>query len=136
MQNALLEHSAILSTFIKLPFVFKTFTFFISEWPLKTGLLYIAKLHFDVCLLSVSIFLYDITDIMYKLLHTGCETESPVLNGQAIAPKVNKIGSFLKYKCAQGHEPTGIPEVQCMPNGEWALPNFACIICEYSYVKT
>ena len=30
------EHSAILSTFIKLPFVFKTFLS-VFEWPLKTG---------------------------------------------------------------------------------------------------
>ena len=37
LQNALLEHSAILSTFIKLPFVFKTFVLSIFEWPLKTG---------------------------------------------------------------------------------------------------
>ena len=34
------EHSAILSTFIKLPFVFKTFVLSIFEWSLKTGLLY------------------------------------------------------------------------------------------------
>ena len=32
-----LEHSAILSTFIKLPFVFKTSVLSIFEWPLKTG---------------------------------------------------------------------------------------------------
>ena len=32
------EHSAILSTFIKLPFVFNTFVLSIFEWPLKTGL--------------------------------------------------------------------------------------------------
>ena len=31
------EHSAILSTFIKLPFVFKTVVLSIFEWPLKTG---------------------------------------------------------------------------------------------------
>ena len=30
-------HSAILSTFIKLPFVFKTFFFVYFKWPLKTG---------------------------------------------------------------------------------------------------
>ena len=36
MQNAP-EHSAILSTFMKLPFVFKTFVLFILEWLLKTG---------------------------------------------------------------------------------------------------
>ena len=31
------EHSAILSTFIKLPFVIKVFLLSIFEWPLKTG---------------------------------------------------------------------------------------------------
>ena len=33
-----LEHSAILSTFIMLPFVIKIFVLSIYEWPLKTGL--------------------------------------------------------------------------------------------------
>ena len=37
MQNAPREH-AILSTFIKLPFVFKICIFSIFEWPFKTGL--------------------------------------------------------------------------------------------------
>ena len=32
-----LEHSAILATFTKLPFVIKTFVLSIFEWPLKTG---------------------------------------------------------------------------------------------------
>ena len=32
-----LEHSAILLTFIKLPFLIKTFVLSIFEWPLKTG---------------------------------------------------------------------------------------------------
>ena len=31
------EHSAILSTFIKLPFFIKIFVLSIFEWPLKTG---------------------------------------------------------------------------------------------------
>ena len=31
------EHSAILSTFIKLPFVIKIFVLSIFEWPLKTS---------------------------------------------------------------------------------------------------
>ena len=31
------EHSAILSTFIKPPFVIKIFVLHIFEWPLKTG---------------------------------------------------------------------------------------------------
>ena len=37
LQNAQREHSVILLTFIKLPFVFKTFVLAIFEWPLKTG---------------------------------------------------------------------------------------------------
>ena len=35
--NAGQTHSAILSTFIRLPLVFKTFVLSIVEWPLKTG---------------------------------------------------------------------------------------------------
>ena len=31
------EHSAMLSTVIKLPFSIKTFVLYILEWPLKTG---------------------------------------------------------------------------------------------------
>ena len=42
------EHSAILSTFIKLPFVFKTFVLSIFEWPLKTGL---TVLYPNLCLM-------------------------------------------------------------------------------------
>ena len=37
LQNAPREHSAIFLTFIKLPFVFKTFVLSLFEWPLKTG---------------------------------------------------------------------------------------------------
>ena len=37
LQNALLEHSAIPLTFIKLPFAIKTFVLSIFKWPLKTG---------------------------------------------------------------------------------------------------
>ena len=38
LQNAPREHSAILLTFIKLPFVYKTFVLSIFEWPFKTDL--------------------------------------------------------------------------------------------------
>ena len=37
INNATREHSAILSTFIKLPFVFKTFVLSIFEWRLQSG---------------------------------------------------------------------------------------------------
>ena len=40
-KNASREHSAILSTFIKLPFVFKTFVFSVFEFSLRQVLLYI-----------------------------------------------------------------------------------------------
>ena len=63
--------------------------------------------------------------------YAGCEIEPPVINGIVIPPKFNKIGSILRYRCVKGHEPTGTPELLCMPNGEWALPSFDCIICKY-----
>ena len=37
------EHSAILSTFIKLPFFIITFVLSIFEWPLKTGFPVVVK---------------------------------------------------------------------------------------------
>ena len=45
LQNAPREHSAILSTFIKLPFVFKTFILSIFEWPFKTGFTILQWIH-------------------------------------------------------------------------------------------
>ena len=45
MQNALGEHSAILSTFIKLPFIFKPFVLPIFEWPLNTGFTVVPDQH-------------------------------------------------------------------------------------------
>ena len=44
------EHSAILSTFIKIPFVIKNFVLSIFEWPFYTGFTVITVLHSDVCL--------------------------------------------------------------------------------------
>ena len=44
MQNAPREHSAILSTFIKLPFVFKTFVLSIFSGRLRQALLYFIPL--------------------------------------------------------------------------------------------
>ena len=40
------EHSAILSTFIKLPFVYKALVLSNAEWPLKTGLTVLLTLTF------------------------------------------------------------------------------------------
>ena len=37
------DHSAILLTFIKLPFVIKSFVLSIFEWPLKTGFIRVAN---------------------------------------------------------------------------------------------
>ena len=37
------EHSAILLTFIKVPFVIKIFVLSIFEWPLKTGFIVVPK---------------------------------------------------------------------------------------------
>ena len=48
MVNAGQKYCRILLTFIKLPFVFKTFVLSIFEWPLKTGFtVYIMARPFD-----------------------------------------------------------------------------------------
>ena len=43
MQNALLEHSAILSTCTKLQFIVKTFVLSIFEWPFQGGVSFVDK---------------------------------------------------------------------------------------------
>ena len=62
MQNAPREHSAILSTFIKLPSVIKIFVLSIFEWPLKAG--------FTVLLAN-----YTGTSQRTKVLNSGSEIE-------------------------------------------------------------
>ena len=64
LQNAPREHFAILSTFIKVPFVFKTFILSFFEWSLKAGITVCAKASFkkdpknvfknDYCLMQVN----------------------------------------------------------------------------------
>ena len=63
IKNAPREHSAILSTFIKLPFVFKTFVLSIFEWPFYTGFTVHANwpnLHRDLVILVQKELLTDI----------------------------------------------------------------------------
>ena len=43
--NGIVEHSAILSTFIKLPFVIKIFIVSIFEWPFYTGFTVFLKIY-------------------------------------------------------------------------------------------
>ena len=56
LQNAQVEHSAILSSFIKLPFAFKTFVMSIFEWPLKTGFTVLTF----ICADRISKYLYQV----------------------------------------------------------------------------
>ena len=53
------EHSAILLTFIKLPFVIKIFVLSIFEWPFKTGL-------------TVSFFSVRYSDVSFSQTHGIC----------------------------------------------------------------
>ena len=59
------EHSAILSTFIKLSFVFKTFVLFNFEWPLKTLRFY--------CMLESTIFSHPGLKQRIKHLHNASD---------------------------------------------------------------
>ena len=55
MYCRMLQHSAILSTFIKLTFVFKNFVLSIFEWPLNTG--FTVNVFFREALMNVGIHL-------------------------------------------------------------------------------
>ena len=55
LQNAPREHSAILSTFIKLQFVFTTFVLSNFEWPLKTGFTVIISFNAVITNMMVSL---------------------------------------------------------------------------------
>ena len=62
-----LEHSAILLTFIKLPFVIKTYVLSILEWPFYTG--------FTVDKIHKKLFFVDFTDVS-----TAANTPKPNVN--------------------------------------------------------
>ena len=53
-QNALLEQSAILSTFITLQFVVKTFVLVIFKWPLETGFTVFLSLNYHLLITSAA----------------------------------------------------------------------------------
>ena len=89
LQNAPREHSAILSTFIKLPFVFKTYVLSTFEWWLKTGFTVCDFSGWIVVFLSAGIFclIRVISQIdqywkLFKLCHYlifCCEEKNPSL---------------------------------------------------------
>ena len=56
------EHSAILSTFIKLPFIIKIFVLSIFEWPFYTGFTVIKIL--NICDLTDKPFAFKEAEIM------------------------------------------------------------------------
>ena len=79
MQNAPREHSAILWTFIKLPFVYKTTLLYIFEWPLRAGFtvyLYCLSFQFDLDLNVVSDLILFVDAHMAGVTATECGQKS------------------------------------------------------------
>ena len=64
LNAGLFEHSAILSTFIKLPFVFRTFVLSIFEWPLMAG--------FTVVVIYAANFAFEIRFNAFKIPKLVC----------------------------------------------------------------
>ena len=58
--KSIAEHSAILSTFIQLPFVIKIFVLSLFEWQLKTG--------FTVCVFVVNVLILVLINIFNSFL--------------------------------------------------------------------
>ena len=72
------EHSAILLTFIKLPFVIKIFVFSIFEWPLKTGFIVLPIINSaEICMYKISEAPINVTNIIGAsgVLHTLISTK-------------------------------------------------------------
>ena len=61
------EHSAIRSTFIKLPFVIMIFVLSIFEWALKTGFTVVSTKKNSMCILRLNllIILYNFSTLLY-----------------------------------------------------------------------
>ena len=66
--KSIAEHSAILLTFIKLPFVIKTFVLSIFEWPFYC-LISLIRYFESVLLWKVSLEILDLGIIMNPFIH-------------------------------------------------------------------
>ena len=64
--SAILSKNAILSTFIKLPIVFKIFVLTIFEWPFYTGF---TVVYSDAALVIFSQITYKITKILLRIFN-------------------------------------------------------------------
>ena len=73
LQNAPSKHSAILLTFIKLPFVFKTFILSIFEWLLKTGFTVSLKSYkMSVCYLRLTLLYTTVIFLAQEAFVKAC----------------------------------------------------------------
>ena len=70
------EHSAILSTFIKLPFVIKIFVLSIFEWPLYTGFTVEVTCDFQQCGILTSVDSDEPLQPPFKLRNSKCCSDS------------------------------------------------------------
>ena len=87
LQNDLLEQSAIRSTLIKLPFVFKTFDYF--DWPLKTGFNVFIQIQAVFVFMLMFIFLLSITDTSHIFAQIFTGISRPFNRGIYDGPKQN-----------------------------------------------
>ena len=71
------EHSAILSTFNKLPSVIKIFVLSIFEWPFYTGFTVFGLLHFLLLSCSMEDAKFDLESV-YQLMPNTLKTNEPV----------------------------------------------------------
>ena len=116
------EHSAILTTFIKLPFVIKIFVLSIFEWPLKTGFTVSDKyqshqmdlMHVSLCLWSHQQFRSYGDGSQLSLIQQTCETRDRTCNlwftrqvGLSTTPQlvfvVNCFCCFMSQVNSYGH---------------------------------
>ena len=105
------EHSAILSTFTKLPFVNKIFVLSIFEWPLKTSFTVKSNIMFDVKCILVMFNSYQCTStfmncsVAWKFLsnmhYMGLDERKPVFRfaKNKGADQLGQSDQHLSYLC-------------------------------------
>ena len=116
------EHSAILSTLIKLPFVFKTFVLSFFEWPLKTG--------FTVCLFLLQVQQYRFSISWSRIYPSG---KNDTLNQVGVEHYRNLIDALKEA----GIEPLPVLYHKDLPqslqnDGGWLNPSIVQDFCNYA----
>lgn len=59
---------------------------------------------------------------------TGCG-KTPLVSHGLCGGGLNTLGAIRSFTCDAGYLAVGNPDIQCLPDATWSLPDFQCIPC-------